>query len=218
MTILEKAKEAWNALTNTSGRRLEDHQTTLKNTPNQSSIQTPTQTTTKTFLKKYLPMKSYLKVKIKSLAEEATIIRHEERRVKRSLNWWNEFQSVTGEDSNTKSSIDAYQTEYYGLHNHRTYEVRNEARSSQLAYAFIQGYAYSRVEDPTKTRKPVATYRVAELALKYGKVNIPPETPYNKRRDEAEKIIRAWVEGKARVPVTGTNGQVERNIQPTTGG
>jgi hypothetical protein len=168
-------------------------------------------------------MKSYLKVKIKSLAEEATIIRHEERRVKRSLKWWLDQTAVNVEDGSTvpenaQPAIDSYRSEYFGLHNHRTYEVRNESRASQLAYAFIQGYPYSRVEDPTKTRKAVPTFRIAELALKYGKVNIPANTPYNKRRDEAEKVIRAWSEGKTHIPVTGTNGQVLTPIQPTTGG
>lgn len=194
MTLIEKAKEEWNALTNTSGRKPED---------------LPGGVSTETIRYKLYPrlaMKSYLKVKIKSLAEEATIIRHEERRVKRSISWLSDEENIqklseqenwpSDAKSNVQPAIDSYRKEYFGLHNHRTYEVRNESRASQLAYAFIQGYPYNRVEDPTKTRKAVPTFRVAELALKYGKVNLPAETPWNKRREAAEKIINTWVRGK----------------------
>lgn len=63
---------------------------------------------------------AHLKVKIKSLAAEARIIRHEERKY-RGL-------------------------ERRALQDHRRGVVRYEARHSQLAYAFIRGRPYSAVE------------------------------------------------------------------------
>ena len=55
----------------------------------------------------------HLKVKIKNLAEEARIIRHEERKV-RGMDKWE-------------------------LQHHRKTVVRDEARRSQVAYAIIRG-------------------------------------------------------------------------------
>ena len=75
-------------------------------------------------------MRTYeLKVKIKSLAEEARIIRKEEK-------------SLPG-DSHHRTN----------LHNHRVVDVRREARASQLAYAYMRGTAYLRVEQTCK-REP----------------------------------------------------------------
>lgn len=63
----------------------------------------------------------YLKVKIKSLAVEARIIRKEEQKPQN--------HEVREE-----------------LHLHRTYDVRREARSALLAYACLRNMPYSRIE------------------------------------------------------------------------
>lgn len=67
-----------------------------------------------------------MKIKIKSLAAEAVIIRQEER----------------------KSSGDTRTS----LHLHRTLDVRREARASLLAYAFLRNKPLEIVEHP-KSRK-----------------------------------------------------------------
>jgi len=67
-----------------------------------------------------------LKIKIKSLAAEAVIIRQEERK--------------TSGDTRTS------------LHLHRTFDVRREARASLLAYAFLRSKPLDIVERP-KSRK-----------------------------------------------------------------
>jgi hypothetical protein len=67
----------------------------------------------------------YLKIKIKSLAEEARIIRLEER----------------------KSRTQALRT---GLIDHRKGIVRREARHSLLLYGFMRDWPYSALEDFTK--------------------------------------------------------------------
>ena len=83
-----------------------------------------------------------LRVKIKSLAAEAKIIRQEAKRYpgnsseRGCLNW------------------------------HRISVVRNEARAAQLAYAFLRNIPYSVVE--SKGSKPVDVSRVSKLAEKYG--------------------------------------------------
>lgn len=68
---------------------------------------------------------SKFRVKIKSLAEEARIIRHEVRRRKRC-------QWVPG-----------------CLNLHRTGILRREQRHTLLAYAILRGHAYARVEQRT---------------------------------------------------------------------
>jgi hypothetical protein len=66
----------------------------------------------------------YLRVKIKSLAEEARIIRHEEHRA----------------SAYHRGLLCAK------LRDHRVKEVRPEARAALLAYAFLRGRPYTTVE------------------------------------------------------------------------
>ena len=87
-------------------------------------------------------MKVYLKIKIKSLAEEAKIIRFEERL------WPGQSE------------------EYVGLHHHRTYDVRNEARSAQLAYGYLRGRKYRQLE--AKCYIAPNRERIRDLIYKYG--------------------------------------------------
>ena len=63
-----------------------------------------------------------LKVKIKSLAEEARIIRREERK----LDWKTD------------------QAKRFKLWVHRTFDIRREARATLIAYAYLRGRITSR--------------------------------------------------------------------------
>ncbi len=67
-------------------------------------------------------MKTYLKIKLLSLAAEARIIRREEQR------WPGEHHVRTGP------------------HEHRVLDVRREARSALLAYGFLRHRAYRTIE------------------------------------------------------------------------
>ncbi len=67
-------------------------------------------------------MKTYLKIKLLSLAAEARIIRREEQR------WPGEHHVRTGP------------------HEHRILDVRREARSALLAYGFLRHRAYRTIE------------------------------------------------------------------------
>jgi len=86
-----------------------------------------------------------LKVKIKTLAEEARIIRLEERRSKPG-------SQRQGE-----------------LHGHRVHTLRTDQRYSLLAYAFLRGVPLSRVEKNSKS-DPDYT-RVAKIVGKFGTTN-----------------------------------------------
>lgn len=86
-----------------------------------------------------------LRVKIKSLAEEARIIRQEERRVR-------------GSRADTQRGY---------LHWHRVNIVRAEARAAQLAYAFLRGNRSYKQTEPNAS-EPVWIDRVKRLVSKFG--------------------------------------------------
>lgn len=91
-------------------------------------------------------MKVYLKIKIMSLAAEARIIRRETRR-------W------PGDSP-----------QRFGLYFHRITDVRSEARSACLAYGFLRGRDYSRMEQPGSSRPDWK--RVEEIVKKYGEDDV----------------------------------------------
>ena len=85
---------------------------------------------------------THLRVKIKTLAVEATLIRHEEQRYPGA--------------SSTRTS----------LREHRVGIVRREQRASLLAYAFLRGRQYLDVERGAKS--PPSHARVAKIAKSFG--------------------------------------------------
>lgn len=85
-----------------------------------------------------------LKVKVKSLAAEARIIRDEERKIKSRLGKGpHKSDAHQHKDKDTLAS----------LQNHRRGVVRHEQRHSLLAYGFLRGVAYRRME-PTCRVEP----------------------------------------------------------------
>jgi hypothetical protein len=116
-----------------------------------------------------------LRVKVKSLAAEAQMIRREERRALRS------------------GDMDLY----VSLRSHRVREwrdgvrsdVRREQRAALLAYAFIRGMAYARVEQPAPDNPPDLK-RVGQLVEKYG----CPVGGYPKYK-LPDGLLAQWVSG-----------------------
>ncbi len=98
-------------------------------------------------------MYNFLKIKIKSLAEEAKIIRHEERFVK---SWKRE----PGELPNDL---------YFDLHKHRTKDVCKESRSSNLAYGYLREMPYLRIEEKCYTKPDWKN--VERLVTRYGNLS-----------------------------------------------
>ena len=89
--------------------------------------------------------RSYLKVKIKSLAAESRIIRHEEKKAY---------------DNDNRE----------GLYLHRVKDVRRESRASQLAYAFLRGVPFLVVEPSSNDtyEREQALRRAESIARKFG--------------------------------------------------
>lgn len=135
-------------------------------------------------------MKIYLKIKIKSLAVEATMIRQEERRhnpghrarvrARRLLDGKTRLSDAEMSNIDVKRSrafriLKRKPTEqavnaFWGLRHHRTGDVRSESRSAHVAYGFLRGLPYARIEGTAKTAPDWS--RVEALVRKYGEDDI----------------------------------------------
>lgn len=125
---------------------------------------------------------TYLKVKIKSLAAEARIIRHEETRFPRGFRDHPTFQ---------------------GLHSHRTWDVRREARSALLAYAYLRGRLYSTIEGGSNEKRSSQPdiVRIMQLIYKYGSDKGMAPWLSKERRYELHQHVRfGWID-KGATPV-----------------
>ena len=83
----------------------------------------------------------HLKIKIVNLADEARTIRREEQKT-HGMERWN-------------------------LQHHRKTVVRDAARANLLAYAYLRGIAYKRMESPN-TRKEIEWSRVRKIIKTFG--------------------------------------------------
>jgi hypothetical protein len=135
-----------------------------------------------------------LKVKIKSLAAEARIIRLEERK---ALGLYAAPAGATDyapsgapggpKKPKRKGPARRDETLYLSLRTHRTDDVRREQRSALLAYAFVRGRKYGTVERPGDNN-PVDKVRVKQLIEKFGG---PPAGGYRCPPD----VLAAWFAG-----------------------
>jgi hypothetical protein len=114
--------------------------------------------------------RTYLKVKLKSLAAESKIIRREEKKARR--------HSIRE-----------------GLYNHRISIVRNVARHTHLAYGFIRGRSYSQIEGRAKDAP--AWGKVKTMVEKYGTEYVPSKETWKEYQARKVKILEdfeAWRE------------------------
>lgn len=125
----------------------------------------------------------YLRVKIRSLAEEAKIIRSEERKISFEVKERHPRRTLSTE----KDPV------FFGLRQHRVEDVRREARASLLAYGLLRGRVYEQIERSCHEMPDIS--RVRDLVQKYGADrNLPI-------RDKAAmaKFIEEWVFGGAKL-------------------
>lgn len=117
---------------------------------------------------RYLDGRIFLKVKAKSLAEEARIIRKEERRAKGLRDH---------------------------LRDHRTGVVRSEARATLLAYGFLRGRTLEQVETRAKTKPDWD--KVWSMVRRYCLDPVDLHAVRRKERlAETEKAFGIWKLGK----------------------
>jgi uncharacterized protein (UPF0548 family) len=122
-------------------------------------------------------MRTYLKIKIKSLAAEAVIIKQEERKWK--------FPVFT-------DNVKQPHPMFFALRQHRLLEVRRECRSAIIAYGYLRGRAYKQIEAFCYERPD--WNRVAELVFKYGKGNWNTATSSKDQFKLLVEILKSWRE------------------------
>lgn len=100
-----------------------------------------------------------LKIKSKHLSLEAQVIRFEENKLKRQIDW----------RKNRKDDSALRQARASLIH-HRRWDVRNENRATFVARAYIEGRRYSTIEKNTDMHffKEHILPRVVSMVLKYG--------------------------------------------------
>ena len=124
-----------------------------------------------------------LKIKSKHLALEAGVIRFEEQKLKRQIEWAKHRLEYTN------LCID-----WNSLNSHRRFDVRNEARATYLARAYLEGRKYKTIEHEIKELGTFNTYilpRVVSMVIRYklGKIE-----KYMKPDDvkAVREEIKAW--------------------------
>jgi hypothetical protein len=136
-----------------------------------------------------------LKIKSKSLAEESIIIRKEERKLQKQKEW----QKRTGKDY-----IDSPEARTHSsIKQHRKWNVRNEARATYIARAYLEGKPYRSVEPTIRDKNFFDTYifeRVLSMIGRYGPDRLykPTSTIDRKWREGAgwkkvEEDLRKWL-------------------------
>ena len=116
---------------------------------------------------KHRAMNSELKIKSKHLALEPQIIRKEEAKLKKRM------KHHRSDDTVSSMSLE---WKLHSLTNHRKINVRNEARATHLARAFIAGKPYSYAEAHTRRKEwshecyylMFIVPRVVAMVLRYG--------------------------------------------------
>ena len=125
-----------------------------------------------------------LKIKSKHLALEAGVIRFEELKLKRQIEWLKTHQK----DEAT------FRSEWESLNSHRRFDVRNEARATYLARGYIEGRKYNTIEHEIKDLGTFNSYilpRVVSMVIKYKLGKIENYMTYDNIKAVREEI-KAW--------------------------
>jgi hypothetical protein len=156
-------------------------------------------------------MKQYLKVKIKSLAQESRIIKQEFFKAKRSLKWHRDgvdelyivrkAYPLRPEEAAELKYNEEKQAEFAelmsGLQSHRVSVVQLESRCSQLAYAYMRGVPYSVVEQNVREQNKIKAFRlekVAEILLRFDPDLRKRLSNSRSMKKDAMELIKAWIE------------------------
>jgi len=119
-----------------------------------------------------------LKIKSKHLALEPAIIRHEERKLLKQIRANRNYQD--------NDAAEKLVSKWYSLSRHLKWDVRNEARATNLARAYLAGKSYKTVEKTCyrdDILKNVIVPRIVSMVMKYG-----PKT-YLKKWDKVQKKV-----------------------------
>lgn len=144
-----------------------------------------------------------LKIKSKHLALEPAIIRKEEQKLKGRISYYKMKHQVTDADwmSYYKSHPDLYNlcSKHGSLISHRKWDVRNEARATYLARAYVKHKPYKVVEANTHEKLPPPVMAsLIRMVMKYGNIKYYPD--YTRDETGRTKVAKS-AEDKAKVDV-----------------
>ena len=117
-----------------------------------------------------------LKIKAKHLALEPAIIKREEAKLRKQMKYNRDGETSYWQLERKRDS----------LCNHRRWNVRNEARATELARAYLAGKPYSYVEKKRNNDGMFQMYivpRIVAMVTRYGS---------GEQRKVDNKIIREW--------------------------
>ncbi|UTS52135.1 hypothetical protein [Synechococcus phage BUCT-ZZ01] len=127
-----------------------------------------------------------LKIKSKHLSFEPAIIKREEQKLNKQIEWLKKNQKKVPDTTTWKLS---------SLASHRLVDVKNEARATYLARAFLENRPYKTIENSRKNEKEyqfsVVQNRVKKIVKKYA--------PYSQFKRDELKIniaVDAWFNGE----------------------
>ena len=133
-----------------------------------------------------------LKVKSKHLSEEARIIRFEEHKFRKQVDWLKGRQQPYEKEHATMMS----------LKEHRRWDVRNENRATFLARAYLAGKDYKTVEHKCNDLVVLRCYifpRLCEMVNKYGPPADKLSKKWNRERNRYEYDPELWKEHEKKV-------------------
>ena len=137
-----------------------------------------------------------LKIKSKHLALEPAIIRTEERKLIKQIKHYKQYHQLTTDRCSYDEHPEFYKLygQFHSLNSHRRFDVRNEARATYLARAYLEGRKYKTIEHEIKELGTFNTYilpRVVSMVIRYklGKIE-----KYMKPDDvkAVREEIKAW--------------------------
>ena len=133
-----------------------------------------------------------LKIKSKHLSEEARIIRFEERKFRKQVDWLKTHQQTYDKEHGTMLS----------LKQHRRWDVRNENRATFLARTYLAGKDYKTVEHKCNDLVVLRCYifpRLCEMVNKYGPAAQKLSKKWNRERNRYEYDPELWKEHEKKV-------------------
>lgn len=140
--------------------------------------------------------KKFLKVKIKSLAEEAKIIRKEENKLK-IIKVEVPVKDRAGNVirmRNRRKLAERHLYTFNSMREHRVGVVRSEARNSLIAYAFIRNKPYAVVSP--KDQRLVDYSKVWSMVRKYGPADLTNLPGTHEAVKAYETKLDAWFKGE----------------------
>lgn len=148
-------------------------------------------------------MRQYVKVKCVSLADEAKLIAKYEKQRLRS--------AAVARAQGKKERADYHFANYWGMHEHRVVDIRKEARIANVAYGYMNGHPYNKIERNSYTQPNWD--RIRELVRLYGEGEMDAKmAAYDKWELEAlagqERLPNGGFKVKGSYPADG------RHIRP----